>query len=240
MMDKQFLGRVESVNNQEHQITVGSLLRHRTFDLGAHCAIIRWDGAAGMANDLRPGQKVTIRYQNAQGVLAADRVEQNAMRFHGMVKTVDLNRRLMTLHAWDRDRRFVLGEDCKVVLHDGEKGALENIKPGDHVAVVYESPSDADIAREVIRPSESFTGSIVAVDLPRRTVSVKDMFGVKQFSLGNRCSIVMNGRTDAPLMDVRLRDRLTILYDEVNGVNVANRIAPAENTREADTALTNP
>jgi hypothetical protein len=50
----------------------------------------------------------------------------------------------------------------------------------------------------------------------------------------------MDGRIDAPLMDLRPGQRLTINYDEVNGVNVANRIAPAEGSHEATTAQANP
>jgi hypothetical protein len=42
------------------------------------------------------------------------------------------------------------------------------------------------------------------------------------------------------LMNLRPGQRLTINYDEVNGVDVANRIAPAEAAHESTTAQANP
>jgi Cu/Ag efflux protein CusF len=191
--------------------------------------------------DLRPGQKVKVGYQEAQGVLAADRVEQIPLRSAGMVKVIDPNAHKLVLHtSWDRDRAFSLAEGCAVVLRDRPNGVLSDIKPGDHVTVIYEAPSGSDMAREVAQTSASFTGSLTAIDLRARTVSAKDMFGVKRFDLTKDCAIVVGGRTDAPLMDLQPGERLTFNYDEVNGVNVANRIAPAQNTRDTATAEVNP
>jgi hypothetical protein len=117
---------------------------------------------------------------------------------------------------------------------------LSSIKPGDHVTVVYGSPSGPDVVCQIAQTSISFAGSVVAIDVPHRTFSIEGTFGQKQFSLANDCSIVMEGRNDAPLMDLRPGQRLTVNYDEVNGVNVANRIAPAEASHEAATAQANP
>jgi hypothetical protein len=237
--EKQFTGKVDYVNNQEHTVTVNGLVRHRTFQLGNNCSITRWDHAAGTINDLRPGQKVIVGYRDIHGVLAADRVAQDAMRYRGIVKSIDPARRQLAMHTWDHDKTFVLGEDCKVMLHDQPNAALDSVKPGDHVTLVYETPSGSDIVRSIEQTSDSFTGSVVAIDLTHRTVSAQGMFGVKQFGLANNCSIVMNGKLDAPLMDLRPGQRLTISYDEVNGVNVASRIAPAEASRETAAAQAN-
>jgi Cu/Ag efflux protein CusF len=238
--EKQFTGKVDRVNIEEHTLTVSSMFRRRTFDLGSECAIMRWDNAAGAVNDLRPGQKVTVGYQNAHGVLAADRVAQEAMRSQGVVSAIDPAQRVLVLRHWDRSSKFVLADDCTVVMHDQKSGGLASIKPGDHVTVVYEAPSGPDVVRQIAQTSVSFTGSIVAIDLSHRTVSVDGAFGSKQFSLANDCSIVMDGTIDAPMMDLHPGQRLNINYDEVNGVNVANRIAPAGTAREAATAQINP
>ncbi len=183
---------------------------------------------------------MTIGYQDVHGVLAADRIAQEAMRDHGMVKAIDLARQQLVLRHWDHDRAFTLAKDCNVVLHDQESGALDNIKPGDHVAVVYETPGGSDVVCQIARTSASFTGSVAAIDLPHRAVSVEGVFGAKQFSVANDCSIVMNNTTEAPMTELRPGQRLTVSYDEVNGVNVADRIAPAEGAREATTAQANP
>jgi len=238
--EKAFTGKVDYVNADEHTLTVSDWLWHRTFDLGSNCAITRWDHSVGAFNDLRPGEKVTVGYQNAHGVLAADRVTQEAMRVHGVVKSIDPAQRQMVLHRWDHDRTFTLAQDCKVLLHDQANGALANIKPGDHIRAVFETPAGPEVVHEIAQTSVSFTGSVVAIDLPHRTVSVEDVLGTKQFSLANDCSIVMGNTTDAPMSDLRPGERLTVTYDKVNGVNVANRIAPTGPAPAAATAQVNP
>jgi len=238
--DKTFKGRVEFINSQEHALKVKGLLMRRTFNLGNNCIITRWDHSVGRLDDLRPGQMVIVGFQDAHGVLAADRVAQQAIQYNGVVKVMDPERRQLVLHTWDRDKKFVLAEDCRIVLHDQENAALSNIKLGDHVTVVYETPPGADVARQISETGISFTGSVVAIDLPHHMISTKGVFGVKQFNLAKDCSIVMNGKLNAPMIDLRPGQRLTINYDEINGVNVANRIAPADNTPETTTAQATP
>ena len=116
--EKQFTGKVAYVNSEEHALTVRRLLMQRTFDLGINCAITRWDYSTGSINDLRPGQKVTVGYRDVHGVLAADRVEQDAMRYRGIVKVIDPVQRKLVLHHWNGDKTFMLAADCKVLLHD--------------------------------------------------------------------------------------------------------------------------
>jgi len=240
MKEKQATGKVERVNTDERTVTISSFLRHRTFDLGSDCTITLWNNADGSINDLRPGQKVTIGYQKSHGVLAADHVTQEAMRLRGVVKAIYPAQRELVIRRLDRNEKFVLAENCGVLLYDQKNGQLANILPGDHVTVVYESPSGPDVVRQIAVTSISFTGSITAIDLPDRTVSLDGAFGTKQFSLASDCSIVMKGKTDAPMMDLHPGQRLQINYDEVNGVNVANRIAPAGKERESTTAQATP
>ncbi len=137
--EKEFEGKVVYVNAEEHTLTVRDWLWHRRFDLGGNCAIMRWDNTAGAINDLRPGERVTVGYQNAHGVLAADRVTQEAMRFHGIVKSNDPERRQLVMRSWDHDKTFTLAPECKVILHDQARGEVAEIKPGDHITLVYEN-----------------------------------------------------------------------------------------------------
>lgn len=238
--EKEFKGKVDYVDDREHTLTVRGILEHRTFDLGNNCAIARWDNTAGNIDDLRPGQKVIVGYRDVDGVMAADRVEQVAMRHTGIVKVMEPESRRLVLRIWERDNTFVLAADCKVVLHDKDDAAPADIKPGDHVTVVYETPYGGDVVRQIAQTSVRFTGSVVAIDLPHRLVSADGLFGVKQFNLADNCSIVMDGRINASMTSLRPGARLTFSYDEVNGVNVANRIAPAESEHMAATAQANP
>jgi predicted RNA-binding protein len=238
--EKEFEGKVVYVNAEEHTLTVRDWLRHRTFDLAGNCAIMRWDNTAGAINDLRPGEKVMVGYQNAHGVLAADRVTQEAMRFHGIVKSIDRERRQVVMGRWDHDKTFTLAQECKVVLHNQANGDVAAIKPGDHITLVYETPAGSDVAYQITRTSADFTGAMVAIDMPHRKVSLEDAVSTKEFSLASDCSIVTSNTTEAPMADLRPGERLTISYDKVNGVNVANRIAPAAPPTPAATAQAYP
>ncbi len=46
--------------------------------------------------------------------------------------------------------------------------------------------------------------------------------------MADNCAIVINGKADGQLSDLRPDEKLVFNYDEINGVNVVNRIAPAE------------
>jgi hypothetical protein len=95
-------------------------------------------------------------------------------------------------------------------------------------------------ARKIAQTSESFTGSLTAIDLEARSIKAKALFDTRQFTLGDHCAIVINGKTGGELADLKPNDELTISYDELNGVNVANRIAPAGTLQQTETTTASP
>ena len=70
--EKSYTGTVVSVDPSEHMLRLTGFLKHRNFDLGTPCSYILLDNPAGAITGLRPGQKVTVRYLKAEGVLVAD------------------------------------------------------------------------------------------------------------------------------------------------------------------------
>jgi hypothetical protein len=72
-----------------------------------------------------------------------------------------------------------------------------------------------------------FTGDLTAIDLDQKTLRAKAMFATKKFNVGNDCAILVNGKPDGKLTALRPGESLTFSYDDVNGVNIVNRIAPA-------------
>jgi hypothetical protein len=69
-----------------------------------------------------------------------------------------------------------------------------------------------------------------------RTIKAKATFGSREFHLGDDCKIVLNGKIDAEMRNLKPGDKLTFSFDAVNGINVANRIAYAEPVNEAMSA----
>jgi Cu/Ag efflux protein CusF len=229
--EKTYTGTVVSVDPSEHVLSVqGWMMFHKAFNLGDNCACHQLDKQAAAVNDLRPGEKVKVRYQDVHGVRIADLIEQEPMRIEGMVTAIDAEQHTLTLHRAGLDKALQLADDCKVVLRDGKAGTLAYIQVGNHVTVTYETPGSPPTARQIAQTSIEFTGTLTAIDLEAKTVKAKATFGAKKFNLADNCAIVINGKPDGRLADLKPNDKLTFSYDEINGVNVVNRIAPAAAT----------
>jgi Cu/Ag efflux protein CusF len=226
--EKTYTGTVKAVDPKEHTLDVKGFTLSKKFNLGDNCAYVLWNKPAGAISDLRPGEKVTVAYQDAHGVLVADRVEQQPMQNEGMVKAIDPTAHLLTLRNHGIDKTFLIAKDCDVELRDGKSGPLTDIQIGNHVTVTYETPtSDKPTARQIAQTSIEFTGSLTAVDLTEQTVKAKAPFGSKTFRVADNCAVVINGKTDGKLSGLKLGDKLEFSYDDVNGVNIVNRIGAA-------------
>jgi len=226
--EKSYTGTVAAVDPKENTLEIKGLVLSKKFNLGAACTYTLLDNGTGTFGDLRPGEKVRVSYQDAQGVLIADRVEQQPMRFEGMVTAIDPDKHTLTLHRPAVDKQLQMAEDCKIVLRDGKSGTFADVHVGNHVTVTYETPAGTPTAREIAQTSIAFTGTLTAIDLDERTLKAKAVFDTRKFNVADHCAIVINGRTDGQLSDLKPNDKLVFNYDEINGVNVVNRIAPAE------------
>ena len=232
--DETYTGTVVSVDPKEHMLDVkGFLFSNKRFNLGDTCAYAIVGKDTGAIDDLRPGQRVTVGYQDAHGVLVADRVTQRPMRDEGMVKALDPAAQTLTLHLGMGDKTFRLPADCEVTLRGGKSGTVADIQPGNHVLITYEVPNGKPTARQIAQTSETFTGDLTAIDLDQKTIKAKAMFTTKKFNVGDDCAVVVNGKPNGKLTDLRPGESLTFSYDNVNGVNVVNRIAPANGSGSA-------
>lgn len=233
---KNYTGTVVSIDTKEHVLNVkGWLGFKKSFNLGDGCAYVMLEKNPAAVGDLRAGEKVVVTYQDAHGVLIASRVEQEPMRYEGMIKTIDADKQSLVLHASGFDRQLRLADDYKILLRDGRAGTLADFKIGNHVTVTYESPESGLIARQIAQTSIEFSGTLTAIDLGEQTVKAKSLLVTKKFNVADNCAIVIRGKTDGSLSDLKPNDKLVISYDEIHGVNVANRIAPVETTQSAQT-----
>jgi Cu/Ag efflux protein CusF len=134
----------------------------------------------------------------------------------------------LTLRDRGMDKQLQIPDDCKIVLRNDQPGTLADIQTGNHVTVTYETPGNTPTAREIAQTSIAFTGTLTAIDLEEKTLKAKALFNSMRFNVADNCAIVINGKPDGQLSDLKPDDKLTFSYDEINGVNVVNRIAPAE------------
>jgi Cu/Ag efflux protein CusF len=223
--EKSRTGTVISVDPKEHTLSLKEWTTWRKhFNLGDTCTYVLLDNAHSTINDLRPGEKVTVSYRNAHGVLIAGRVTQIPMQLEGTVEAINPADHHLTMHWRTWNRQLQLADNCNVVLLHQTPGPLSAIRPGDHVTVTYELPDGVPTAREIAQTSLEFTGTLTAIDLEEKTVKAKAAFDSRKFNVADDCTVVINSRTDGRLSDLKPNDRLSFSYDQINGVNVVNRI----------------
>jgi Cu/Ag efflux protein CusF len=229
-----YTGQVTSVDPHNRTLDLrSSMLSNKEFSLGSTCSFGMLGVNNASLNDIRPGQKLTVRYFESQGVRIVDRVQQEPMQYEGMVKTIDPNMHTLTFRQDGFDKTMAIADGCSVMLRDNKGGMLKDIQPGDHVTVSYETPDGKPIARQIAQTSAEFTGTLTAIDLDSKIVKAKGGLETKEFNLADNCTIVINGRTDGKLSELRPDERLQFNYDSINGVNVVNRIGPAAEQTKA-------
>ena len=234
--DSTFTGTVTSVDPEQRSFAVQGLVFKKRFSAADKCSYSMMDSKAQSISGLRLGQKVTVDYENHQGVRIADCVTQLPMRFEGKVNAIDPIAHTVTVRHKALDKTFQVGSDCKVKLYGDKSGSLTDLKLGQLIVVTYESPREWLMAREISQTSTTFTGSLTAIDLNERTLKAKHALSSKRFNLADNCSIEINGKTDGRMVDLRPGQTVTFCYTEVKGVNVANRILIGEEQGEALTA----
>lgn len=223
--DKTYTGMVISVNPNQSTLKVKGLLFSKKFNLGENCSYVLWNKPAGEMTDLRAGEKVKVAYQDASGVLVADRIQQEAMTEQGMVKAIDPATHRLTLRSGLMAKTIQVPDNCLVQLRGDKNGSLADVQPGYYVMVTYEMPNDKPVAREIEQTGTTFNGELRAVNLDNRTVIAKSLFDTDKFHLADNCAIVINGKVDGQLSDLKLGERLAFDYEDVNGVKIVNRIA---------------
>jgi len=241
--DRTYTGTIAALDAREQTMKVqGWAMFNKTFNLGRSCAYLLPGNTAGSVGDLRPGEKVAVSYQEVQGVRIADRVTQIPVTFEGQVTMIDPIAHKLVVHQRGYNRSLAIADGCKVELLKDQPGSLADIRTGDHVTVTYEMPGDVATARQISQTSDEYVGTVTAIDTIDKTVKAHATFDDKKFVIGDDCAIVLDGRPDARLNDIKPDDKLTFSYDAINGVNVVNRIgtpAPANKVVYATPAAAN-
>jgi hypothetical protein len=223
--DESYTGTVNSVDPNGRTLEVKGFLLSKKFNLGDQCALVLWNKPAGAIGDLRAGEKVKVAYQDANGVLVADRIQQEPMTEAGMIKAIDPMAHTLTLRDGMRDKTLQLPANCQVTLLGDRTGSPADLQPGYCVTVTYELPQDQPVARAIAQTEAIFTGKLTAVDMDNRTMKAKSLFDSRRFNLADNCAILINGKTGGQLSDLKLGEPLTFSYQDVNGIHVVSSIA---------------
>jgi hypothetical protein len=228
---QEYTGIVTAVDPQSHVLTFKSPWpwRDRHFSPGNNCTYSIRGRNPGFFDDLRPGEKVTVSYRTAHGVAIADRIQQEEMVMRGVVTAVDLNQRTLTLRHDRLVRTLAVANDCTVHVQGAKALKLDAVQPGTFVSVIYRKPNDVSIAQQIDQTSSSFAGRLTRVDLENRTLQAQAASQTMTFRIGDNCTVDVHGKSNARLADLAPNENLQFTYENVNGVNIVERIAPAPN-----------
>ncbi len=240
--EKTWEGTLTAVDTADHTVTAKHWFFTETFHIGKNCTFADVEKKEVALGDLLPGEKVKIRYQNAEGVRVADHIMERALRYNGTVQAVDPKTSTMTMaeeplyKPFRAPDTFRCASDCKVILVNGDKGTLADLRPGDRVTVIYEAPGGSLIAYRVRDRSLNFVGTLDAIDQPARSVQAKKMGSEKTFDLADSCRIIVGKETKGHLKDLARGQPYRFTYRDVNGIYVVDQITPAHEANPAETA----
>jgi hypothetical protein len=228
-------GTLSTVDNNQRTVGLRHVLMTKNFSLAGDCAIALGNKPHAAIADLKPGMTVKIRYTDADGVLVANRIDQQKENRTGSIRTLDAKERTLTLDAGAFRKQFRVGDECKFVMGQKESGNLNDLTVGQRISVEYVRDGDQLMAIRIEQPRATVVGMLNAIDADSDTVKIKGLLSNQKFNLANDCRIVVHGKPDGRLKDLRLGQKVAIDYRDVNGVYVATRIAPANGSEEADT-----
>lgn len=222
-----FKGTVVTVDDRNQTITAREfwLWPSKTFNVGDGCKVLVGDGRReATLKDLAPGNRVEVQYTSVGGVNVARQIAENYRHFTGHIVALGPEGQSLTVEQGLSKRSFALADDYNVVT-SGKKGAMGDLKIGHKVVVAYSSAGDSNLAHQIAQNSLSFVGTVEAMDAETRTLKAEHFMTDRRFHLADDCPIVINGKPDGKLSDLRLGDTVMFNYDNVHGVLVANRIA---------------
>src|SRR5262249_1640890 len=225
-----FSGDVAGVHAAERSMAVKGFWSTRNFQLADGCEFQAGGKKVDSIAAFRPGQRVQVCYENASGVLVARKILQEDRVFTGTVKELKADTHQLTVAHGIASRHFEIAGDCRVVLKDDKTGRLEDLKPGHLVRVIYEEPGKAPVTHQIEQRSASDTGTLTAIDGSARTLKAQRGLSERKFSLADNSKIVINGKLGGSLTDLRLGEKVTLNYDDVDGVLVVNRVARDESS----------
>jgi len=222
---KSFKGTVTAVDQKEKTFAVRGFWSTRTFNAGDHCKVSLEDKEDAELKDLRPGYRVVVNYPGNNGVRVASQVVQKNLVFTGNISAIDPAGRILKVKRGTVSETFVAGDHCKVIIREDRNRALADLRIGHKVTVSYSAPGGAKVAQRIEQTGSIFTGTVEAIDADDRTLKAQHLLSEKKFNLAKDCPIVIGGKSVGKLSDLRIGDKLTVHYEDLDGVLVATTIA---------------
>jgi Cu/Ag efflux protein CusF len=224
---REYTGTISAVDAADRTVKVDKYFWDKTFNLAENCTFAVGVNQEASLESLRPDMEVVVNYQEADGVLVATHIAQRWYTHTGYIRTATPLNHEIVMDRMGMARKFKVNDSTQYIIHKDE-AKLGDLKPGQKVTITYTRQDDVWLTQKVVDKSETFTGTVEAIDAGANTLKVKNMLTTHKFNLGDGCKIVLDSDTSGRLRDLRIGQKVTIDYEEVKGVMVAARIELGE------------
>lgn len=231
---KEYTGTLQSIDAEERTVKIDKFLWSKSFNLAEDCTFIIGLDKKVTAEDLKPGLEVVVNYEEVNGIPVATHIAQRQYTHSGYVKAVTPAKREIIMDRIGLTRTFKVNDSTKLSLH-GKESDLSQLKSGQKINLVYTKEGEVWLAQKIEDTSETFSGTIEAIDEGAGTLKVKSVIATRKFNLGDGCKIIINGDDRSRLRDLRIGQQVQIHYEQMKGVLAATRIEHIGN--ENDTPI---
>jgi Cu/Ag efflux protein CusF len=165
------------------------------------------------------------------GLARAD--EQPAVKdrsFDGTISAVDATERTLTVKEFLLVKTFHLGKDCALGVGNKKRATLADLKPGMEVEVNYKESGGVLVANRIAQKEMRFAGSIKQIAPKEHKLAVERGRFTKPFEIGGDCQITVGNNKSGTLAELKVGDKITVIYVSENDALVALRIEGSDET----------
>lgn len=144
--------------------------------------------------------------------------------FSGTLDSVNAKDKTFAVKKFFITRTFNVAENCAVSLEDKKSASLADLRPGHPVDVSYQESGGVYVADKVLQKNLTFSGTISALDNTTHQVTVHNTWGNKAFALADDTKYVSRDKSSATLDDLRLGNKVEVIYEVENGAMKAVRL----------------
>ncbi len=218
-------GAIDAIDSSDQTIKIKLAVLTRTFHITEDTKLSTFYNMEAKLDDLKIGRDVKVSYrEDNKGELWAISINQIPMTFNGKIDALDATERKMGGKGWFVNKKFALADNCKFLSAGGKDCKLKDLKIGQDVHVLYEDINGVLLAHQVELQYPTYSGNIVAVDVPARTLAVQRLLATRKFNVADDCKIVTELSQNASLTDLRIDMNVNVKFEDVNGVFIAHSI----------------
>jgi Cu/Ag efflux protein CusF len=159
---RRYEGTVKSVDLKEHTLSLRMNGVNREFAFKDDCLVMMRNHRTAKLTELKPGDRVKVRYETPEGNLCAREIAQLSDTFHGELTAIDVGERTVKAKATLESKRFNVASDCEVVIPGKDYAHLRDLKPGDKVKFNYDEVNGVNVVSRITRVEQIPTEPVTA------------------------------------------------------------------------------